>query len=107
MGPTHRSLARRNLSTAHFPEVLRFFVSDAGTPTVDSREVGSLPLPLGLLVGLIWSALAGSAATLPPSFSHRSSIFFFNRFLAIGSGIAVSFPSLLLPYNGINGVLVG
>jgi hypothetical protein len=36
-----------------------------------------------------------SAAILPPSFSHRSSIFFFRRFLAFGSGIILC--SFFLP----------
>ena len=73
---------------AHFVVALRLFVRDAGTPTVDSREPdNSLPLSLGSLVGLLSSALVGLGASLPPSFSHPSSIFFFRRFLAIGSGI--------------------
>lgn len=41
-------------------------------------------------VGPLLSAVAGSVETLPPSFSHRSSIFFFRRFLAVLSGITVS-----------------
>jgi hypothetical protein len=33
--------------------------------------------------------VTGSAVILPPSFSHRSSIFFFSRFLSVLSGIVV------------------
>jgi hypothetical protein len=38
--------------------------------------------------------MTGSAVILPPSFSHRSSIFFFSRFLSMLSGIVVFLVSL-------------
>jgi hypothetical protein len=77
---------------------LRLFVGDAGTLT-DDLSLGEdrfLLWPLSSPVGLLASALVVSVAMLPPSFSHRSSIFFFRRFLAIGSGIVVSSVSLVL-----------
>jgi hypothetical protein len=77
---------------------LRLFVGDAGTLT-DDLSLGEdrfLLWPLSSPVGLLASALVVSVAMLPPSFSHRSSIFFFRRLLAIGSGIVVSSVSLVL-----------
>jgi hypothetical protein len=77
---------------------LRLFVGDAG-PLTDDLSLGEdrfLLWPLSSPVGLLASALVVSVAMLPPSFSHRSSIFFFRRFLAIGSGIVVSSVSLVL-----------
>ena len=75
----------------HFRVGLRFFVGDALAPTdeLSPGEDSFLPWPLSSLVGLLASALVVSVAILPPSFSQRSSIFFFRRFLAIGSGIGV------------------
>ncbi len=88
---------RSSLSTLRFERNylrvgLRLFVGDAGAPTVELSlgEDSFLPGPLSSLVGLLESALVVSVAILPPSFSHRSSIFFFRRFLAIGSAIVVS-----------------
>lgn len=82
---------RAAAGTAHFPVALRLFVRDAGARTVESRETnGCLPFRFVLPVGLFSSALVGSAPTVPPSFSHRSSIFFCRRFLAIGSGMFAS-----------------
>jgi hypothetical protein len=74
---------------AHFLAARRFFVGDAGPPTgaLPPEADSCLRLPSCSLVGLVSSA--ESAAILPPSFSHRSSIFFFRRFLAIGSGITM------------------
>jgi hypothetical protein len=81
---------------------LRLFAEDAGAPTVELLlgEDSFRPWPLSSLVGLLSSALVVSVAILPPSFSHRSSIFFFRRFLAIGSAIVVS--SLLIHSFQIN-----
>jgi len=75
----------------HFRVGLRLFVGDAGAPTVELSlgEDRFLPWPLSLLLGPLASALVVSVAILPPSFSQRSSIFFFRRFLAIGSDIVV------------------
>ena len=71
-------------------------MGDAGDPTgeLSLGEDSFLPWPLSSLVGLLASALVVSVAILPPSFSQRSSIFFFRRFLAIGSGIVVSLLTL-------------
>ena len=91
-GQGKEKVKRRTLSTAHFRVALRLLVGDAGPPTLGSlREADScLPLHSCWLVGLVSSAPAVSAAILPPSFSHRSSIFFFRRFLSIGLAIALS-----------------
>ena len=87
---THALVAARCvLNVTHFRVRLRLFVGDAGAPTVE-LSLGFLPSPLSLLLDLLASALVVSVAILPPSFSHRSSIFFFRRFLAIGSGIVLS-----------------
>ena len=85
------------LKLTHFRLGLRLVVGDAGAPTVDLPREEDRFLPLASLVGLSSLAVVTSRAILPPSFSHRSSIFFFSRFLAIGSGIAVS--SLLFPIS--------
>ncbi len=87
---------------SHFRGGLRLFVGDTGPWTVELSlgEDSFLPRPLSSLVGVLASALVVSVVILPPSFSHRSSIFFFSRFLAIGSGIVVS--SLLFHSFQIN-----
>src|ERR1043166_4781486 len=84
-------------TAGYFRVNLRLFEGDAGAPTVALlREADScLPFPSCSLVGLV-SAPAGSAAILPPSFSHRSSIFFFRRFLSIGLDIALPLLSRLI-----------
>ena len=71
---------------------LRVFVAGACAPSValSRGEDSFLPWRFFSLVGLFASAPAVSVAILPPSFSHRSSIFLFRRFLADGSGIVVS-----------------
>ena len=86
------------MTVTHFREGLRLFVGDSGVPTVElSRgEDSFLPWPLSSLAGLVASTLGESVQILPPSFSHRSSIFFFRRFLAIGSGIVCVLLTLLL-----------
>ena len=85
----------------HFRVDLLLFVGDAVAPTVDLSlgEDGFLPSVVSSLEDLLVSALVVSVAILPPSFSHRSSIFFFRRFLALGSGIVVS---PLLSFVSIN-----
>ena len=87
------------LNVTHFRVGLRLFVGEAGASTVELSlgEDRFCPWPLSSLVGLLASALVVSLAIVPPSFSHRSSIFFFRRFRAIGSGIAVS--SLLFHFK--------
>lgn len=84
--------ARSAVILIHFRVGFRFFVGDAvaSTDELSLGEDSFLPWRLSSLVGLLASALVVSVAILPPSFSHRSSIFFFRRFLAIGSGIGVS-----------------
>jgi hypothetical protein len=81
----------------HFRLGLRLFVGDAGASTVELSpgEDRFLPWSLSSLLDPLASALVVSVAILPPSFSQRSSIFFFRRFLAIGSDIAVVFLILL------------
>lgn len=89
------------LNVTHFRVGLRLFVGDAESPTVELwLEDSFLSWALSSLVGLLASALVVSVAILPPSFSHRSSIFFFRRFLATGSAIVVA--SLLVHSLQIN-----
>jgi hypothetical protein len=90
------------LNVTHFRLGLRLFVEDAESPVVELSlgEDTFVSWALSSLVGLLASALVVSVAILPPSFSHRSSIFFFRRFLAIGSAIVVA--SLLVHSLRIN-----
>jgi len=70
---------------------LRVFVGDAGALAVElSLGEDFFLSPLASLAGLLASAVVVSVAIFPPSFSHRSSIFFFRRFLVIGSAIVVA-----------------
>ena len=88
-------MAGRNLrasSAAHFRVRFGLFAGDAGVlPVALSDEADCcLPLLSWSFAGPPLSAVVGSVEILPPSFSHRSSILFFRRFLAMSSGIGIS-----------------
>ena len=96
----HREPLRNEfLSVTHFRAGLRPFVGDGAAPTVKLSADEDSFLPRPSVVDVLGSVV--SVAILPPSFSHRSSIFFFRRFLATGSAIVVS--SLL--FHGASPIL--
>ena len=78
------------LSATHFRMAWRLLVDLGSAVELSLGEDRFFTWLLVSLVGLVSSALVVSLAILPPSFSHRSSILFFRRFLAIGSGIGES-----------------